>query len=217
MNGTYKLVNLSLNAKTGPMPAVYGNRESCPTTCGLYNKCYGKKGRTALHWANEQASSFSDLIEWISTLPLRLWRYGVVGDLPSNDGINLDREKVLDMARANNGRPVLAYTHFPVNPHNLRVIREANALGFSLNLSADSIDDIKSAVKALVPVVTYTSHNDERASWKQDGIQFTTCPNQSSDKSPQCLDCKLCSKISRDSVVVFRGHGSAQKKISGVV
>ena len=112
MSATFKLVDLSQNEKTGPMPAVYGTRASCPIGCGLYGTCYGKQGRTALHWAKENDKSFSNLIEWIKGLNSKIWRFGVVGDFPSIDQVTLDAEKISTMVFANKKRAVLAYTHF---------------------------------------------------------------------------------------------------------
>jgi len=213
----YKLINLSKNRKTGDMPAVYGTRQSCPISCGLYNACYGKQGMTALHWAKDDDKDFDDLITWIDKLNANIWRFGVVGDFPSINATTLDREKISRMARANNKRTMLAYSHFPLNKENIETLQMANSNGLTINASCDSLDDVKKARANGIPAVTYTKHNDNRKSWKNDGIQFVTCPNQSSDKRPTCRDCKLCAIGSRGSVVVFRGHGSFSKRVESVV
>ena len=212
----YKLVDMSLNAKTGPMPAVYASKATCPPTCGLYDQCYGKSGPTALHWAKDTGKSFADLLEWVATLPISMWRYGVVGDFPGN-GVTLCRDSILKLARANKKRPVLAYTHYPVTPDNLETIKAANKAGFALNVSCDSLDDIKAAYSVGVPVVTYTASDDTRKAWVDDGVKYVTCPNQASKAKPQCIKCKMCAKSGRDYVIVFRAHGTQKGKILGVV
>ena len=213
----YKLVDLSLNIKTGPMPAVYASKATCPLSCALYALCYAKQGPTNIHFDTaSNGKAFADLLAWIATLPLRMWRYGVAGDLPG-DGVTLCRESVLKIAKANKRRPVLAYTHYPVTLENLETVKAANKAGFGLNVSCDTLEDIKTARAAGVPVVTYTANDDTRKAWTDDGIKFVTCPNQASKAKPQCIDCTLCAKSGRDCVVVFRAHSSKKAQITGVV
>ena len=213
----YKLVQESRNPKTGTMPAVYGSVASCPPTCGLYDECYGKQGRAALHWAKDTEASFDALVDWIARLPLRaMWRFGVVGDFPGN-GATLCRESVQKMARANKRRPLLAYSHYPTTQDNLETLNAAKAAGMVINASCDSLDDIKAARAANVPAVTYTSANDTRKAWTADGIRFVTCPNQSTKAAPQCKDCQLCANGDREYVIVFRAHATKRNSIQGVV
>ena len=214
---TYKLVDLSRNPKTGVMPAVYGHKDSCPPTCALMDSCYGKQGRAALHWATDAGASFADLIDWVSRLPRRtMWRFGVVGDLPGN-GADLCKDSILALARANKKRPALAYSHYPATASNLETLRAAKRAGFTINASCDSLADVRAAVAAGVPAVTYTDAGDTRKSWRQDGIRFVTCPNQSLKAEPQCKDCQLCADGDRGYVVVFRAHASKKNSIAGVV
>jgi len=213
----YKLVDLSLNAKTGTMPAVYGHKASCPPSCGLFDQCYGKSGRAALHWATDTGKSFADLLDWVTRLPRRaMWRFGVVGDLPGN-GSTLCRDSVMKLARANKRRPLLAYSHYPTSAENLATLKAASDAGMVVNASCDSLDDIKAARAANVPAVTYTSADDQRKAWHQDGLRFVTCPNQSTRSAPQCKDCQLCARGDRDFVVVFRAHATKRNSIQGVV
>jgi hypothetical protein len=199
------------------MPAVYGHRASCPLSCGLYQECYGKAGRAALHWAKDDGASFADLIDWVSRLPKRaMWRFGVVGDFPG-DGIKLCRESVMAIARANKRRPLLAYSHYPINAANLETLRAARDAGMTINASCDSLNDIKTARAAGIPAVTYTSAHDTRKAWTDAGMRFVTCPNQSTKAAPQCKDCQLCANGNRDYVIVFRAHATKRNSINGVV
>jgi len=215
----YKLVAESHNEKTGTMPAVYGEVDSCPPTCGLFKECYGKQGRAALHWATPEKKNvhdFEGLLHWITNLPRGMWRFGVVGDFPG-DGVTLNRDAITKMARANERRQVLAYSHYPITPENLDTLNAAKAAGMPINASCDSVQDIKTAIAARVPVVTYTAADDTRKSWVDDGIKYVTCPYQTLPSTPKCKDCKLCSKGDRDYVIVFRAHATKKKQIIGVV
>lgn len=213
----YKTVDLSLNAKTGPMAAVYASKDSCPPTCALYAECYAKQGHTNIHFdAASNGVGFDALLKWVRELPLKMWRYGVAGDLPG-DGVTLDRAAILALAKANRKRAVLAYTHYKPTPENIETIQAANAAGFALNVSCDTVEDIKAARAAGVPAVTYTDSTDTRKAWTDDGIKYQVCPNQASKAKPQCIDCKLCSKSKREQIVVFRAHGSRKGSVGGVV
>lgn len=220
----YKVVNLSKNEKTGLMPAVYADMNSCPTTCSLYNECYAKLGHTGIHFkAAQNGVDFESLINWIQNMPVyynlnNLWRYGVSGDFPSigKNKKYIDKVKLVKMAEANMNRNVLAYTHFRPFKANLEAVQMAKDNGFHINFSCDSIKDIKTVLKAGLSAVTYTSADDTRKSWIDKGIKYVTCPNQSVKKSPTCGECKLCSK-SRDYVIVFRAHGIKENKVHAVV
>jgi hypothetical protein len=212
----FKTVDLSLNAKTGPMPAVYGSKQLCPLSCALYDECYGKQGHTNIHFnAAANGIDFDSMLAWIKKLPMDIWRLWVTGDFPHNDGM-VDREKVLAMAAANKKRKLIAYSHHLPTDHNLSVFQDAKKAGFHVNISCDTIADIQKTVKAGLSAVTYTSANDTRKKWHEHGLDFVTCPNQSSSKKPTCRNCKLCAK-SRDYVIVFRAHASKKSTIVPVV
>lgn len=211
----YKLVSLSRNSKTGIMPAVYGSRESCPTTCALYSACYGKSGHASLHWADNSSADHNALVTWIRALPRDgMWRYGVVGDLPHDRGV-IDASALGDIASANNGRPVLAYTHHLPTGDNIRALANVRHT-MHVNVSCDSVQDIKSVLNAGLSAVTYTSSGDTRKTWTDAGIKYVTCPNQSTKKAPTCAQCRLCARP-RDYVIVFRAHGNSKNTIQGVI
>lgn len=212
----FKLVDLSHNGKTGTMPAVYGAKKLCPLSCALYSECYGKQGHTNIHFnAADNGVDFDSMLAWIKKLPMDIWRLWVTGDFPHDNG-QVDRNKVLAMAAANKKRKLIAYSHHLPTAHNLAVFQDAKNAGFHVNISCDSVDDIKSTMAAGLSAVTYTSATDTRKKWNDDGISFVTCPNQSSAKKPTCRDCRLCAKP-RDYVIVFRAHASKKSAIVPVV
>jgi len=46
-----QFVNVSQNAKTGPMPVSIVERASCWPVCALFEKgCYAETGALAMHW-----------------------------------------------------------------------------------------------------------------------------------------------------------------------
>ena len=214
----YKLVDLSQNVKTGTMPAIYVSKDSCPKTCALYNTCYAKMGHTGIHFnAASNGVSFDEMLKWVKAIPkqFNMWRYGVSGELPGNH-TDLDEDKVIKLAIANKKRDAICYTHYKPTAHNITVVKKAAELGFIINFSCDTVEDIKKAIESGCNAVSYTTINDTRKTWKDNGIKYVTCPNQSNSNKPQCVECKLCSKP-RDYTIVFRPHGTAKNKIVAVV
>lgn len=213
----YKLIDVSGDRKTGPIPVVWGSKNTCPPTCGLYELCYAKMGHSNIHFNNAaNGVSFDKVINWVHKIRKHsVWRFGVSGELPGNH-VNLDADNIVKLAKANAKKDAIIYTHYPINEHNLSLAKVVKAMNLIINFSCDSIDAVKTVVANKLNAVTYTAWDDQRKSWTQDGIKFVTCPNQTLKSKPQCMDCKLCAK-DRDYVIVFRAHGVAKKRIPVVV
>lgn len=214
----YKLIDVSGDRKIGPIPATWGSKGTCPDTCALYSTCYAKMGHCNVHFNNASLGvTFEKVINWVRNFPTYVdaWRFGISGELPGNH-VKLDIPLVVELAKANKNRHGIIYTHYPINAHNLQLAKTVKLLGLNINFSCDTLDAVKTVVNNGLNAVTYTTWDDTRKSWMQDGIRFVTCPNQSVKSKPQCIECKLCAK-SRDYVIVFRPHGAAKKKIIPVV
>jgi hypothetical protein len=142
-------VEVSQNAKTGPIPASIVERASCWSGCALYeNGCYAENGALAMHWDRVSrglaGGSWSEFCGKVATLrPGRLWRYAQAGDLPGH-GPQIDVTLLEELAVANAGKQAIAFTHKPVlgdDPvavENRRLIAAAIKAGFTINFSADN-------------------------------------------------------------------------------
>src|SRR5271167_3602362 len=89
-----------------------------------------------------------------------MWRYAQAGDLPGY-GSQIDGTLLEELAAANAGKNVIAFTHKPVlgdNPvavENRRLIIAAINAGFTINLSADNTAHAdRLAELGIAPVVT---------------------------------------------------------------
>lgn len=222
-NMKFVLTKISRNRKLGPIPSVIASADTCPTDCILRGRgCYAELGPLSMHWkkANDNGMSFDPFLREIRRLPKRqLWRYGTAGDLPP------DRASLLRLAAANQNRPVLVYTH----GRDYDGYREANALGFHVNLSADSLADAdRLAETGLSVVVTLPSYfarkpKESLTSFRSrlggrlkrftpQGRSVFICPAVYTETT--CLDCQLCSKPRRGGAIVgFPAHGSRQALI----
>jgi hypothetical protein len=159
-------VEVSQNAKTGPIPASIVERASCWPKCALYeNGCYAESGALAMHWDRVSrgfaGGSWSEFCAKVAALrPGRLWRYAQAGDLPGY-GPQIDGTLLEELGAANACKDVIAFTHKPVlgdDPivvENRRLIAAAIMAGFTINLSADNPAHAdRLAELGIAPVVT---------------------------------------------------------------
>ncbi len=159
-------IQVSQNAKTGPIPVSIIERASCWPGCALYeNGCYAETGALAMHWRRVSRSlaggSWSEFCAKVAALrPGRLWRYAQAGDLPGY-GPEIDGKLLNELVTANTGKNAIAFTHKPVLGEdtvaieNRRVIAAAVRAGFTVNLSADNPAHAdRLAELGIAPVVT---------------------------------------------------------------
>jgi hypothetical protein len=159
-------IQVSQNAKTGPIPVSIIERVSCWPGCALYeNGCYAETGALAMHWRSVSrglaGGSWSEFCVKVAALrPGRLWRYAQAGDLPGY-GAAIDAELLHELVTANSGKNAIAFTHKPVlggdlvAVENRRLIAAAVKAGFTVNLSADNpVHADRLAELGIAPVVT---------------------------------------------------------------
>jgi hypothetical protein len=215
---------ISSNAKTGPIPTTTSDRSTCWTGCPFYDKgCYAKSGPQALHWRKVSAGERG--YEWDAFLRLirklnrgQLWRHNVSGDLPTvADGI-INGDKVAQLADANRGRKGYTYTHHPLTDTNLGIIKYANAAGFTVNVSTESVesaDRIMSEHK-IPAVAVVNSDKTDRFYRTESGRKVITCPATLHD-NVTCATCGLCQQSDREFVIAFPAHGTAKKTVNEIV
>lgn len=159
-------VEVSQNAKTGPIPASIIERASCWPGCALYeNGCYAEAGALGMHWDRVSrgcaGGSWPEFCAKVAVLrPGRLWRYAQAGDLPGY-GPQIDATLLEELVAANVGKNAIAFTHKPVEGdesvavENRRLIATAIKAGFTINLSADNPVHADRLVDlGIAPVVT---------------------------------------------------------------
>lgn len=215
----FTFVSKSHNVKTGAIPVTYSSAETCPDACALKrNGCYAETGNVGLHWrklsAGEvKALDFSQLLSNVAALPMgQLWRHNVAGDLPGEN--NAIDPLALDMlAIANRGKRGFTYTHKPLTKTNALAVKRAVAMGFTINLSADSMAeaDAKSGLGAPVVVVVPSDHPAH--SKTPQGRHVIVCPAQTNE-DVSCESCQLCQRPNRKAIVAFRAHGVYTRKVS---
>jgi hypothetical protein len=197
------------NRKTGPLPVVYAARETCPASCAHYRtSCYAEGGPARLAWNRAgDALDWRELCERVAALPDgELWRYAIAGDLPGRGG-RVNRRELRQLVRANRGRRGFTYSH-KRGAAALAAIRDANAAGFTVNLSADDAGEADElAATGAGPVVVVVPEDAPERSTTPAGRPIVVCPAQTRD-GVTCASCQLCQRVDRAVIVGFRAHGA---------
>lgn len=233
----YSLTKISRNSKLGPMPASTSSRSTCPSSCPLKGEggCYAEYGPMSIFWGKvdrgEAGGNFDQFIKDVEQLPRRqMWRYGQAGDLPG-EGDYIDRDQTLALARANRGRPVIAFTHKPPTRENLATLHEAKELGFAVNLSANTLDHADELfqhglnVVVVLPEEYARKKNETKTEYRtrlnalpkrtQKGHRIAVCPATYTETN--CLQCGACAtKQTRTAIIGFPAHGTKKKQVSSM-
>lgn len=215
----YHLTSVSSNSKTGPIPVSTTSRNSCPEACELKGSgCYAESGPLRLHWDAVGADRGYDLDKFcneISKLPKRqLWRYGQAGDLPG-DGINIDTESLVKIVQANKGRSGFAFTHYPPTADNAQAIAAANQAGFTINLSADDLEEADELAELAIGPVVVLLPEDQKTPVKTAGGRLVIVCPATVTKDVDCSVCGICAK-QRKAIVGFPVHGTSKRKAAQV-
>lgn len=236
----YHMTKQSTNVKTGPMPVATISKTSCPTSCPLRGNggCYAEGGPLRIHWdaiTNEKrGTEFPEFLEAVEDLPRRkIWRYGQAGDLPGV-GDEIDAEQLVQLATANDSRPVIAFTHKPATAANMAALNAAADLGFRVNLSADNLEeadefsDLGASVVVVLPLEY--GRKSARDEWREtvseykartaslpkitpNGRRIAVCPATYTDTN--CKDCGVCANHNRNGAIVgFPAHGARKAKVA---
>lgn len=228
MNYRTSFTRASANVKTGPIPVTMTDKATCPNACPLkQNGCYAESGHVNVHW-NRLGKPYKDsqsygLAWWelchkIKTLPKgQLFRHNVAGDLPSIDAANIDSHALAMLVNASMGKQGFTYTHYnPLIGINQSLIKAANNAGFTVNLSANTLEHADE-LKALDigPVVCILPINADKVTQTPAGNTVVVCPAVQSE-NVTCATCAICAKPDRQVIIGFPVHGISKRKAESV-
>jgi len=217
----YHLTKVSNNAKTGPIAVSTSSKSTCPDDCPLKEKgCYAGNGPLNLHWQKvtngERGVSFDDFLLQVGALPIKSeYRHNQAGDLPGENG-QIDAPKLARLAATTKKRKLRAFTysHYNVltNLNNRLAIKQANDDGFTINLSANHINEVDDLLALnIAPVAVIMPMNAPKVSYTAAGNKIVICPAQTNDET-RCIDCMLCANKDRNFSIGFLPHGTSAKK-----
>ena len=219
----YHMTLQSKNKKVGKMPVTTSTATTCPTSCPFKaNGCYAYGYPLKGHWdkvtEGERGDDWSTFIDKIKALPpMQKWRHNQAGDLPG-DMEELDGDKCVDLARANEGKRGFTYTHYDVldNFQNAIIVNAMNHLGFTVNVSGNNLDHADELCDMdIAPVVVVLPSDQTTNTVTPKGRKVVVCPATYKDDIA-CVDCMLCEKRNRNVIVGFPAHGTSKKKASAI-
>ena len=228
------------NKKLGPIMVTTSARASCPTTCPLSRRakgpsagtCYAEQGFIGAYlWANLDrvpvggsfrkgritVRSFDEVLRVVRTQAEgAIWRHNQAGDLASDDGVTINREKLQQLTDANKGRCGFTFTHYLVLKHseNQNAVREANREGFAVNISTESLEEADAVADLNIgPVVTLLPAGTTENAKTPKGRTVAICP-AISNKEVTCASCRICT-TQRKAIIGFPAIGRYKHKIGG--
>ena len=222
MSYTVHTTPKSKNVKTGPIPVTTTSAKTCPDTCPFKkNGCYADGGPLALHWQKvtdgQRGDSWSTFIDKVKGFKVgQLWRHNQAGDL-AGDGKRLDAAANEELAHANKGRRGFTYTHYNVltDKHNARVVQRLNELGFTVNLSGNSLTHADALCDLdVAPVTVVLPETQTTNTTTPKGRKVVVCHATIKD-NVSCATCQLCAR-QRDSIIGFPAHGVSKRKANEI-
>lgn len=235
----FLITRRSHNRITGPILVTTSPRTTCPHACPLRKQadgpragsCYAENGFLGgFIWKKldelEPGQSFKtgqirvyDLPELLTVIeqlpPHTLWRHNQAGDLYTKDGHTIDQDVLFQIVSANFGRRGFTYTHFdPLDiAENRRLIKEANAAGFTINLSANSERHADQLASLGIGPVAVVLPSSSLANFDtQDGHRIVICPARV-EANLSCATCGICAN-QRKAVVGLPAVGGGAKRIN---
>ena len=206
----------SANVKTGPIPVSTTERNSCPSDCAMRAGCYADTGPLALHWRavseGKRGTDWDGFTAQIAALPEgQLWRHNQAGDLPVAGG-TVDPVKLGQLVAANTGKRGFTYSHHRDN-ESIQWIRHANHWGFTVNLSANNLQDADTlAALNAGPVVVVLPSDQTKNTVTLAGRPVIVCP-ATIRENVSCASCQLCQR-QRKAIVGFPAHGTKKRVIN---
>lgn len=213
----FQFTRVSNNAKTGPIPTTMTERGSCPDTCPLKrNGCYADNFPLSLHWDRvvDTGITLEELCKAIAALPRgQLWRHNAAGDLPGDTQTGeIDSQVLYAIALANHGKRGFSYTHRSLSVRNVVKLQAAQAMGFTVNVSANSAQEATDIVRVHeLPTVCLLPRDESRKSFDVGNVKVVTCPAALRD-DVTCASCGMCADAKRKFVIGFPAHGVHAKK-----
>ena len=228
--GTVKngsIVNDSENMKLEDDNTIVGatqvSHAFCPPSCffAKCHACYAMYGNCNFHFRKlsdgregkpiyEEFEETAKKIKRWRKIP-QFMRLNVMGDFCSGDKLGESLLKINHywFKECVNIPHVWGYTHAPITPVNIMILRKYNNVGFVIRKSCELLSDVFSSVSLGVPASLVVESMTGKTK-KVGKLTFVKCP-ATYDKSRHCASCGLCQSLSRYTVPVFPVHGQGRE------
>lgn len=224
----FHITPASANEKTGSLVVTTSARATCWAGCPFMGAgCYAEGGPLGMHWAavskGERGQIWPDFLRDLAPAlrrnPWPIWRHNQAGDLPGL-GARIDRAALLQLARVSrdSGRVGFTYTHKPLlrgqapeAAANRKALRDAAALGFVVNASANNPAHADKLAALGLPTCVTIPEDSAPTSATPAGRKIIVCPAQQRE-GVTCATCRLCARADRSVIIGFRFHGASKRK-----
>ena len=123
----------------------------------------------------------------------------------------LDVDALDQLTAANRGKRGFTYSHkLLTNRSEANAVRRANAAGFRINLSADSLEDADRLLARRIGPVVVVIPASSNILVTPAGHRVVLCPAQT--KGLTCEGCGMCARA-REEIVGFRVHGLRPRQV----
>jgi hypothetical protein len=229
----YHMTAISSNAKTGAIAVSTTSQNSCPSACNLKGAgCYAESGNLGIHWRavakhktelldngkKARGLTLDEFCDAIESLPKKsIFRHNQAGDLPSLDGENINGLALRTIVASVKNRKLRAftYTHYKPQGENLAELEHAISNGFTINLSANSLDEADKFKALGFPVAVVLPANTDkglRSFNTEKGNKVVVCPTNYNENIT-CSSCLICANSSKERAIVgFVAHGVGKNK-----
>tara|TARA_B100001113_G_scaffold35498_1_gene25280 strand:+ start:288 stop:968 length:681 start_codon:yes stop_codon:yes gene_type:complete len=213
----------SANKKVGPITVTTSERSSCPSDCPFKDEsCYAESGfHLRMHWdkvsSGERGTDWNGLCDFIANKVKTgdIWRHNQAGDMPHVLGM-LNEPMIKQLVEANKGKRGYTYTHHKLSPLNVKVLKNANDNGFTINASCETLEQVDNAIDKGLPAAVVIPSDKEPPKTTPKGRRVMVCPAQTQEDM-NCAKCKLCSVSNRRCAVAFFAHGTRENKANQVL
>ena len=216
----YSFVANSHNKKLGNIAAVATSSPSCPDSCPLKIECYANFSFTGIHWRKLDTGGldYNQVLAYVNAMKKgAAMRWNVFGDMAHNNGV-IDTVKLLKLANIVKSRMLktILYTHHNIdNFINVEALKIAFNKGLHINISCESIDKVKQALKLGLNAVLVVPTGAIDKVLKKDDLIIMRCPAEYK-KEFTCEHCMLCAqnRVDRKLIIAFTAHGVKRKSLS---
>lgn len=169
-----------------------------------------------MHWsqvtAGARGTDWPTFCAAIEQLPdEQLWRHNQAGDCPPDEtGATVDPVKLGQLVAANRNKRGFTYSHW-TDDQSIKWFAHANAWGFTVNLSADTVAEADKLYGRGCPVVVVVPSTTTQNFTTPAGRRVVICPATQRD-DVSCATCQLCQR-QREAIVGFPAHGSGARRI----
>ena len=214
-----RIVEVSQNAKTGPISTTYMNQLTCPSSCPhLGGTCYAEKGLVGMHTRriereatdllqemledNRPQAEHNESMKLFPTLMVLHEAEAIKAHLTGTrklrvhvvgdivDGLTAtELGLAMNAHRAKHGMPAWTYTH------RWREVHKSQWAGANVWASVEKSEDVLAAkLMGYASALTLPGAHADSKLYEYEGLKIIPCPAQKHPRKVTCATCNICAE-----------------------